>query len=82
MDRASAAHLSSTALSGARINADNLRKNGISLDALGRWDPDKRRIALEWHGPFHGDPTIGYRYFADLRDETWNLQNNYRGERS
>lgn len=56
-----------------QVNADfyNLRRNATNLQTLGRWDPDKRRMAAALSGPAG---MSRYRVALDLRDERWDLR--------
>lgn len=62
---------------GLALDADNLRQRAINLNVLGRWDPDKRRINVALSGPLKENPRTEYRFFVDLRNETWNLQSQF-----
>ncbi len=55
-----------------QLNFDflNLGQRAISFTSLGRWDPDKRRIAATYRVP---GLRSAYSLWADLRDERWNL---------
>ncbi len=55
-----------------QVNFDwlNLQHRAISLTSQWRWDPDKRRIAVNYRVPsIHS----AYSLWTDLRDEEWNL---------
>ncbi len=56
----------------------NLHQRGMDFTSLGRWDPNKRRIALSLSRPLHDNPRSEYRYFFDARDEIWDLRQTYR----
>ena len=58
----------------------NLGQRAINLNALGRWDPDKRRIAMDISGPVRLNPRLKYRLAADARDENWDLRSTYFGK--
>jgi tetratricopeptide (TPR) repeat protein len=62
---------------GLAYDANNLNGNGVNLNVLGRWDPDKRRVSAELTGPWHENPRTEYRFFLDLRDERWSLNEKY-----
>ncbi len=62
---------------GLAYDAYNLRGAAINLNVLGRWDPNKRRVFAQLSGPWRENPRTEFRFFADLRDETWNLRGNY-----
>ncbi|MBC7852059.1 MAG: hypothetical protein IAF94_01370, partial [Pirellulaceae bacterium] len=46
----------------------NLRRQAINLSALGRWDANKRRIAVRYRVPSN---RTAYSLWTDLRDENW-----------
>jgi hypothetical protein len=58
---------------GLAYDAYNVRGSAMNLNALGRWDPNKRRAFVQLRGPWRENPRTEYKFFADLRDETWNL---------
>jgi tetratricopeptide (TPR) repeat protein len=51
----------------------NLRQRAISLTSLWRWDPDKRRIAVNYRVP---SANSAYSIYTDLRDEDWVVTSN------
>jgi hypothetical protein len=55
-----------------QINFDwlNIDRRAINFTSLWRWDPDKRRIAVNYRVPL---PRSVYAIWTDLRDETWEL---------
>ncbi len=61
---------------GLAFDGYNLHGAAVNLNALGRWDPDKRRVFVQLTGPWRENPRTEYRFFADLRDERWNLRTN------
>lgn len=62
---------------GIDVDFLNIQRRGINFASLERWDPDKRRLALDISGPLRMNPKIEYHYFLDARDERWNLQGTY-----
>lgn len=63
-----------------RADFSNLTGKAIELHLLGRWDPDKRRIAVDLSGPVRMNPRLKYRLAVDARDEDWDLRSTYFGE--
>ena len=57
----------------------NFGGRAINLTFLGRWDPNKRRVAVSLSGPVRLNPRWGYRLLVDARDENWDLSTTYRG---
>lgn len=51
----------------------NIRRRGLNLTSVARWDSNKRRLFLQLSGPLRMNPRIEYAYSADARDENWNL---------
>lgn len=58
---------------------DNFGQRAINLTSLWRWDPNKRRIALNLSGPVRLNPRWLYRFAVDARDENWDLSTTYFG---
>src|SRR6266849_7439339 len=56
---------------------DNLGQQAINLTSLWRWDPNKRRIAVDLSGPLRLNPRWLYRFAVDARDENWDLSTTY-----
>lgn len=51
----------------------DIHGRGADLTSLWRWDPNKRRIDINWRAPVHGNPRSEYRTWVDARDEVWAL---------
>jgi hypothetical protein len=61
------------------LDRHNLGERAINLTSLWRWDPNKRRVAMDLRGPVRLDPRWQYRFVADARDENWDLRTTYFG---
>jgi tetratricopeptide (TPR) repeat protein len=57
----------------------NLGHHAVNLTSLARWDSEKRRIFLSLSMPMYGDPGLRLRFFADARNENWNLSQTFLG---
>ena len=57
----------------------NLRGDAVNLTSLARWDSEKRRLSLSLSLPLYGDPSLRLRFFADARNENWNLAQTFLG---
>ena len=57
----------------------NLRGDAVNLTSLARWDSEKRRVSLSLSLPLYGDPSLRLRFFADARNENWNLAQTFLG---
>jgi tetratricopeptide (TPR) repeat protein len=57
----------------------NLRGDATNLSSLARWDPEKRRLSLVLSMPLYGDPSLRLRFYADVRNENWNLAQTFFG---
>jgi tetratricopeptide (TPR) repeat protein len=57
----------------------NLGHHAVNLTSLARWDSEKRRIFLSLSMPMYGDPGLRLRFFADARNENWNLSRTFLG---
>jgi tetratricopeptide (TPR) repeat protein len=57
----------------------NLGHEGVNLVSIARWDAEKRRIALALSLPLYGDPSLRLRFYADARNENWNLTRTFFG---
>jgi tetratricopeptide (TPR) repeat protein len=57
----------------------NFGQRAINLTSLWRWDPNKRRIAVNLSGPVRLNPHLLYRFAVDARDENWDLSTTYFG---
>lgn len=51
----------------------NLDRKGMTVDAEYRWDAQKRRVFVEQSAPFLNQPSMRYRFYGDLRSETWDI---------
>jgi len=58
----------------------NLGRDAVNLTSLARWDSEKRRISLSLSMPIYGDPGLRLRFYADARNENWNLSRTFLGE--
>jgi len=57
----------------------NLGQDAVNMTSLARWDSEKRRIALSISMPIYGDPGLRLRFYADGRNENWNLTQTFLG---
>ena len=57
----------------------NLNHKAVNLTSLARWDAQKRRWFAAASLPVYGDPSLRLRFFADARNENWNLSQTYSG---
>ena len=57
----------------------NLGHDAVNLTSLARWDSEKRRISLSLSMPIYGDPGLRLRFYADARNENWNLSQTFLG---
>jgi len=57
----------------------NLRGDAANLSSLARWDPEKRRLSLVLSMPLYQDPGLRLRFYADVRNENWNLAQTFFG---
>lgn len=57
----------------------NLGGKAINFTSLARWDDQKRRVSLALSTPLEGDPSLCLRFFADARNENWNLSQTFSG---
>jgi tetratricopeptide (TPR) repeat protein len=51
----------------------NLRRSSSNLVSLIRWDAQKRRAFISWAGPIGASATWRYRFYADGRNENWQV---------
>ena len=58
---------------------DNLRRKAINFGSLVRWDAQKRRLWVEFTGPFERSAKYRWGLAADLRDENWTIVNGFTG---
>jgi predicted double-glycine peptidase len=54
-----------------RPQLSNIGGKAVNLDALIRWDSNKRRAFAAIDSPLRGDPKWGVRLTFDARDENW-----------
>jgi tetratricopeptide (TPR) repeat protein len=57
----------------------NLGQDAVNVTSLARWDPEKRRALLSVSMPVYGDPGLRLRFYADARNENWNLTQTFFG---
>src|SRR6267378_4347722 len=57
----------------------NLGSAAVNLTSLARWDSEKRRFSLAISLPLYGDPSLRLRFYADARNENWNLTRTFLG---
>lgn len=57
----------------------NLGRTAVNLRALVRWDAEKRRVFVDLSLPLYGDPSLRLRFYADARNENWNLSQTFAG---
>ena len=57
----------------------NLGHEAVNLTSLVRWDAQKRRLFVAISLPVYGDPSLRLRFYADARNENWNLSQTYFG---
>ena len=57
----------------------NLGRDAVNLTSLARWDSEKRRFSLAVAMPLYGNPSLRLRFYADARNENWNLTRTFLG---
>ena len=57
----------------------NLGRDAVNLTSLARWDSEKRRISVSLSMPMYGDPGLRLRFYADVRNENWDLSKTFLG---
>ncbi len=57
----------------------NFRGDAANLSSLARWDPEKRLLSLVLSMPLYQDPSLRLRFYADVRNENWNLAQTFFG---
>jgi tetratricopeptide (TPR) repeat protein len=57
----------------------NLGHNAVNLTSLVRWDAQKRRLFAAVSLPVYDDPSLRLRFYADARNENWNLSQTFSG---
>ena len=55
----------------------NLRRSALNIDSLFRWDSQKRRALVSVTAPLSGNPKFRYRFYADGRNENWNISRTF-----
>lgn len=55
----------------------NLSHDAVNLTSLVRWDAQKRRLFAAVSLPVYGDPSLRLRFYADARNENWNLSQTF-----
>ena len=60
-------------------SAYNLLGDSVNLDALARWDSQKRRVSAELTLPLFQQPAKRLRFYFDGRNENWNLSKTFSG---
>lgn len=57
----------------------NLRHEAINFVSLFRWDPQKRRVLVEYASPFEHNAKYRYELATDLRNENWDIIHSFEG---
>jgi hypothetical protein len=57
----------------------NLGYSATNISALVRWDTQKRRLKASWSAPRRHDPKYRYHAGFDLRNESWDLREAFKG---
>jgi hypothetical protein len=57
----------------------NLDHDALNLTSVVRWDAQKRRLFAAVSLPVYGDPSLRWRFYADARNENWNLSQTFFG---
>ena len=57
----------------------NLGHEAVNLTSLARWDAEKRRLFADLSFPLYSDPSLRLRFYADARNENWNLSETFAG---
>jgi len=57
----------------------NLGRSATNVEALLRWDAQKRRAAVSLSGPWHFLPQWRWAIAADGRDENWAIRDSFTG---
>ncbi|HET9178994.1 MAG TPA: tetratricopeptide repeat protein [Terriglobia bacterium] len=55
----------------------NLRHSALNIHSLFRWDSQKRRAFVSVSAPLAGNPKFRYRFYADGRNENWNISRTF-----
>ena len=57
----------------------NLRHEAMNFVSLFRWDPQKRRLLVQFSAPFERTAKYRYEFGADLRGENWDMRDSFTG---
>ena len=57
----------------------NVSRDAVNLTSLARWDDQKRRLFGAISLPVYGDPSLRLRFYADARNENWNVSQTFSG---
>ncbi len=57
----------------------NLGHEAINVTSLLRWDAQKRRVFADLSLPLYGEPSLRLGFYADARNENWNLSQSFFG---
>jgi hypothetical protein len=57
----------------------NLGRDAVNITSIARWDSEKRRISVSLSMPMYGEPGLRLRFYADARNENWNLLKTFLG---
>lgn len=55
----------------------NLGHDAVNVTSLARWDSEKRRVSAAVSLPIYGDPGLRLQFYADARNENWNLTRTF-----
>jgi hypothetical protein len=58
---------------------DNIHGSATNIEALVRWDAQKRRVGASVSGPWHLNPQWRYQLAVDLRNENWDIRTSFEG---
>jgi tetratricopeptide (TPR) repeat protein len=56
---------------------NNLRRSALNVHSLFRWDSQKRRAFVSVSAPLARNPKFRYRFYADGRNENWNVSRTF-----
>ncbi|MEJ2009593.1 MAG: tetratricopeptide repeat protein [Acidobacteriota bacterium] len=59
--------------------AYDLRDSALNVVSLFRWDNQKRRVFVSFSAPIARNPKFRYSFFADGRNENWNVSRTFHG---
>ncbi|HET7440230.1 MAG TPA: tetratricopeptide repeat protein [Terriglobales bacterium] len=57
----------------------NLKDKAVNLQAMLRWDAEKRRAQASLSSPLHRNAKWRYRLSTDLRNENWDIRPSFTG---